>query len=187
MRKIWILASLMGLCLIMTSAAFSQGGLYLGIQAGYSAQKPSLKNIEFNTDTSFLYGARVGLKFMMIALEVNYFQAAHNLELKELVTLDWGGREVDYNYIGLNFKYFMPIAIIHPYVTAGYGYYTADIKQIDKDTEGGFNLGLGLELMLGKKISVLAEGKYHHVKVDIQKEDLKIRDFSFSGGINIYF
>jgi opacity protein-like surface antigen len=187
MRKTWIVVSFLTFSFLLTSSAFAQGGLYLGIQAGYSAQKPSLKDVEFNTDTSFLYGFRVGLKFMMIALEANYFQAAHNLELRDFVTLDWGGRQIDYNYIGINFKYFMSFAVLHPYITAGYGYYTADIQDIDKDTEGGFNVGLGLELMLGKKFSLLAEGKYHHTKVDIQQKDLKIGDFSFSGGINIYF
>lgn len=187
MKKTWMVAVVLAFSLFFTSNALGQGGLYLGIQAGYSAQKPSLKDIEFNTNTSFLYGVRAGVKFMMVALEANYFQAAHNLELKELVTFDWGGREIDYNYIGLNFKYFLPLPLLHPYLTAGYGYYTASIRDIDKDTEGGFNIGLGLELMVGKKFSLLAEGKYHHVKLDIEQRDLKIGNFSLSGGINIYF
>ncbi len=35
---------------------------YLGPQLGSSAQKPSLLDIEFSTDTTFLYGFRAGVK-----------------------------------------------------------------------------------------------------------------------------
>ena len=104
------------LSLLAVSQVYADNGLYLGLQAGYSAQKPSLSDIEFNTNTTFLYGARVGVKFMMIALEANYFQAAHNLELSELATFHWGERQVDYNYLGLNLKYLFPLLTINPYI-----------------------------------------------------------------------
>jgi len=84
----------------------AQTGFFLGFQGGFSAQKPSLKDIEFNTDTTFLYGLRAGVKVWMIAFEVNFFQAAHNMELEEVLTLDWDGRQVNYNFIGGNLKYF---------------------------------------------------------------------------------
>ncbi len=160
---------------------------YLGPQLGISAQKPTLPAIEFSTDTSFLYGFRAGVKVLFFAVELNYFQAAHNMELKELVTFAWGGREIDYNYLGVNGKLFLPILILHPYLTAGYGYYSADIFEVAKDTDRGFNLGLGLELQLGKSFSLLAEGKYHHAKLSIDEEELKIRDYTIAGGFNFYF
>jgi len=187
MKKILISAFILVFSLVFVSSAYGQGGFYLGLQGGLSAQKPSLTDIEFNTNTTFLYGARAGIKFMMFALEVNYFQAAHNIDLKEFPTFDWADHEIDYNYLGLNLKYFFPLSLLHPYITAGYGYYSADISDIDKDTDRGFNFGLGLELHLGKKFSLLAEGKYHHVKLDIDDRDLKVGDFTFSGGFNIYF
>jgi hypothetical protein len=187
MRKILLSAFVLIFSLLLAIHAFGQGGLYLGVQAGYSAQKPSLKDIEFNTDTTFLYGVRAGVKIMMIAVEVNYFQAAHNLELKELVTFEWGEREIDYSYLGLNLKYFFPLVVLNPYVTFGYGYYTADIRNIDEDKGKGFNLGVGLELSMGGKFSLLAEGKYHHANLDIDERELKLGDFTFSAGVNIYF
>lgn len=187
MRKILLPAFVLTISLLLASNAFGQGGLYLGVQAGYSAQKPSLKDIEFNTNTTFLYGVRAGVKIMMIAVEVNYFRAAHNLELKELVTLEWGNQEIDYSYLGLNLKYFFPLVVLHPYVTFGYGYYTADIRNFDEDKEKGFNLGLGLELMAGGKFSLLAEGKYHHANLDIDEQEFKLGDFTFCVGVNIYF
>lgn len=187
MKKILLPAFVLAVSLLLAIDASGQGGLYLGVQAGYSAQKPSLKDIEFNTDTTFLYGVRAGVKVMMIAVELNYFRAAHNLELKELVTLEWGNQEIDYSYLGLNLKYFFPLVVLHPYVTFGYGYYTADIRNIDEDRQKGFNLGLGLELMAGGKFSLLAEGKYHHANLDIDERELKLGDFTFSVGVNIYF
>lgn len=187
MRKILLATFVIIFSLLLAINSFGQAGFFLGIQAGFSAQKPSLKDIEFNTNTTFLYGARAGIKIMMIAVEVNYFQAAHNMELKEVVTFGWGDREMDYSYLGLNLKYFFPLAVLHPYLTFGYGYYTADIRNIDEDKERGFNLGFGLELMMGGKFSLLAEGKYHHANLDIEERELKLGDFTFSAGVNIYF
>lgn len=185
MKKKWIWVSLFILCLVANG--FAQVGFYLGAQAGYSAQKLSLKDVEFNTDTTYLFGARLGIKMMMIAVELNYFQAAHNIDLADPLSIDWGGREVNYNYLGLNLKYFFPLFMLQPYLTFGYGYYTADIHEIDKDKDGGYNLGIGLELKLGSKFSILAEGKYHHVNLDIEEKKLGLGDFTISGGFNVYF
>lgn len=168
------------------SSGYARSGFFLGVQGGFSAQKPSLKDIEFNTDTTYLYGLRAGVKIWMISFEVNFFQAAHNLELKELISFAWSGRQIDYNFVGANLKYYIPLAIFHPYITVGYGYYTANIRDIDKDTERGYNLGLGIEIHLGKKFSLLAEGRYHKVKLDIDQRDLRIGDFTFVGGFSIY-
>ena len=162
-------------------------GIYIGPQLGYSMQKPSLKDVEFSTDTTFLYGLRAGLKILVFGVELNYFQAAHNLEFKVLVTFAWGGREVDYNYLGLNFKYYFPVLILQPHLIFGLGYYTADVFEIDKDTSMGFNLGLGLEVKLGKRFSLLAEVKYHHATLRIDEQELKIGDFTLGGGFNFFF
>ncbi|MBU1186089.1 MAG: porin family protein [Acidobacteria bacterium] len=176
------------LCLfVFTVGAHGFGGFFIGLQAGNSIQKPKLTDIEFNSNTTFLYGLRVGVKFMMFSIEANYFQAAHNLELKELLTLDWQGKQNDYSYLGINAKLFFPLLIFQPYVTAGCGFYTADIKTIDSDTKKGINVGVGLEVHLGTKFSLLAEGKYNHVKVDIAEQALNLGDWTLAVGFNFYF
>ncbi len=167
--------------------AEAQAGVYAGGYLGYSAQKPSFKNIEFTTNTTFVYGLRAGIRFLMLALEVNYFSAMHNLEVTDFLVLDWNGRENDYSYIGINLKTQMSIAFVHPYLTAGYGYYTANIHGIDKDKEGGYNAGAGVEVTLGKRIGLAVEGKFHHVRVDIAKVDLALGNFIVSGGLNFHF
>ncbi len=173
--------------LVLVTHNFARGGIYVGLLGGFSAQKPSLKDVDFNTDTTYLYGLRAGVRFMMVGVELNYFQAAHNLELDDIVGFDWGGRDIDYNYIGLNIKYFFPLMVLHPYITAGYGYYKADIKDVGDDQKRGYNLGVGVELMLGQKFSLLAEGKYNIVNLDIDKRELKLGDFTISGGFNVHF
>ena len=169
------------------AGAFAQVGVYIGGFGGYSAQKPTFEDVQFTTDTTFFYGLRGGIRFLMLALEVSYFRAMHNIAVDDLLTLHWDGRINDFSYIGLNLKYIFSLAILHPYLTGGYGYYTADIENIDKDKEGGINFGAGLEVSLGKKISIVAEGKYHHVAVDIQRIHVGLGNFMISGGLNIHF
>ncbi|MFW6160135.1 MAG: outer membrane beta-barrel protein [Acidobacteriota bacterium] len=178
---------LMAGCLcLFTGDVLAQSGFFLGLQGGVSSQKPGFKNIEFNRDTSFLYGARVGLKLMMISLELNYFQASHNIQINNGLP-DWSGRQVDTNHLGLNFKYFLPLLFIHPYLSAGYGYYGADIQGVDEDRKRRFNLGAGIELHIGKKLSLLAEGRYHLNRLEIEGEEMKFGHFTLSGGFNFYF
>jgi|WetSurMetagenome_2_1015567.scaffolds.fasta_scaffold29006_4 opacity protein-like surface antigen len=178
-----VLAAILGL-----GAPSARAGIvYLGVQGGISRQKASLSGLTFDTDTTFVYGAKAGVKFMMFAAELNYFQAAHDINAQDLSLAEWRNRSVDYNYIGVNLKWFFPILIVQPYLTAGYGYYTADIKNIDKDKNGGWNAGAGVEIMLGKTFALTAEGKYHHVKLDINNQNFKLGDFTLMGGISLYF
>lgn len=186
-EKILKMAVLTALGALLASGAYAQGGFFIGIQGGWSSQKPGLKGVEFNSNTTFLYGARVGVKFMMLAIEANYFQAAHNLEVKKLFTFDWDGQEIDYNYLGLNLRVYIPLILVHPYFTVGYGNYSADIKDIGKDKNRGVNVGIGLELHLGDKFSLLAEGKYHRVKVEIDENKLDLDNYTLIGGFNFYF
>jgi len=168
--------------------AFGQVGLFVGGFAGYSAQTPSFSGVTFNTDTKFLFGLRGGIRFLMLAAELNYFQAAHNITMTPSNLFNWNGKKDDYSYLGVNLKlFFLPLIIINPYVTAGYGNYTVDVAGVDKQTKGGYNFGLGLELALGKRVSLVAEGKYNHVTVDLSSYNVGVGDFTLTGGLNINF
>jgi opacity protein-like surface antigen len=158
---------------------------FLGGQLGISIQKPSIEEIEFSTDTTYLYGVFAGIKFSSLALEFHYFQAAHDLEIEELID-PWADREIDYNYVGLNLKVFLPIPLLNPYLTGGYGTYRAEISGIDKDANEGFNIGAGIELRLGDHFALRGEGKYHRVKLNIDDRDLKLGDFTAAVGITFY-
>ena len=178
---------LMVFCVILASGATAKSGFFIGVQGGWSMQKPSFEEMKFDSDSSFLYGARIGVKFMMIAIEANFFQAAHNLVLKELAAFDWDGVDVDYSYLGINARVYVPLILVHPYFTVGYGSYSAKLKDIGKDSNRGINLGLGVEVQLGDKFSLMAEGKYHNVKVNILGSEMELKNYILSGGFNIYF
>ena len=174
-------------CFILVSGAAAKSGFFIGVQGGWSMQKPNLEDVNFDSDSSFLYGARIGVKFMMFAVEANYFQVAHNLVAKDLIAFNWDGVEVDYNYLGINARVYIPLILVHPFLTVGYGSYSANLKDIAKDSNRAINLGVGVELQLGDKFSLMAEGKYHNVKVDIEGEELSLKNYTLSGGFNIYF
>lgn len=175
------------LFIALAGNGFSQVGIYFGAFGGTSAQSPSADNITFDTDTTFVYGLRAGVRILMLGLELNYFRAAHNILIGSGTLINWDGQVNDYSYIGVNAKLFFPLFILLPYLTAGYGYYTADIHDIDKDNDGGFNFGAGLEIKLGRRFGLSAEGRYHKVNVNIQTIHLGLGDFTLSGGFNFYF
>jgi hypothetical protein len=174
---------------LAASPAFGQLGIYAGLFGGFSSQHLSLPNVVFDADGAFVYGAKVGLQVLMVGLEASWFRAVHNISLHELVLLDWNGQTVDYNYFGLSLKLYLFQVLIRPYLTAGFGYYTANISEIGDDGKGGYNFGGGLELALGRKFSLGVEGKWHHVTLDVSllHPDLGLGDFTLTGGFNIHF
>jgi hypothetical protein len=179
---------LLGLALLLGLAAngWSQAGFYVGGFGGVSMQTPSFDTASFGTNSTFLYGLRVGVQVLMFAFEVNYFTAGHNIEMADYFLFNWDGLENDFSFIGGNLRVMFPLAILRPYLALGYGYYTADLLTIDRARDGGFNFGAGLEVKLGK-IALIAEGKYHHVRVDLNRLDVGLGDFTLTGGLNIYF
>ncbi len=170
-------------------AARAQLGLYLGFQGGASSQKMSFEGVDFDRNTTFVYGLRAGVKVLMVAAELQFLQAAHNLSTDSpLAPLrDWNDRRVRWNYYGLNVRILLPFPIVSPYLTGGYGYYGADIDTIGDDRSVGWNAGLGLEIPLGRKLALTAEGRYHRARFDIREGDLKSGTFTAAGGLNVSF
>jgi opacity protein-like surface antigen len=170
-------------------AARAQVGIYLGFQGGVSSQKVNFEGVDFDRDTTFVYGLRAGVKVLMVAAELQFLQAAHNLNTDSVLApiKDWDARRVRWNYYGLNLRVLLPFPIVSPYLTGGYGYYGADVDAIGDDRSGGWNAGLGLEVRLGRKLALTAEGRYHRARFDIQNGDLKVGTFTLAGGMNVSF
>ncbi|MCP2604850.1 porin family protein [Candidatus Aminicenantes bacterium AH-873-B07] len=184
MRKILIIPAFTISLLLITNSAYPNI-IYLGIQSGVSLQKPSFSDIEFNTDTTFLMGLNGGFRLGGFGLELNYFQAAHNLEPVDILAFDWGKRELDFSYVGGNFKIGIPFPLIFPYATIGYGYYTANPEGIEEEKEGGLNIGAGLEIAFGR-IALRGEGKYHKVGINFEERKFDFTNFTFIIGLNFY-
>lgn len=175
-----------GCLLIFAENVTAQSGFFLGLQGGVSSTKPGFNNNEFSRDNSFLYGARFGLKLLMISLELNYFRASHDIQAENSLQ-DLSGRRLSTNYLGLNVKYFLPLFFLHPYLSAGYGYYGSEIQGVDKERKRRLNFGAGVEFHIGKKISLLAEGRYYFGSLEIEEEEMKLGQYTLSGGFNFYF
>lgn len=187
MKRIGILFLMLVMVLVVSDNTFAQSGFYLGFDGGISSQRLDLKDVDFDRNTSFVYGLKAGFKFSIIAIEGQYFQASHDIVLADFPDIGWSDRNVDYNYLGLNGKLFLPVPIIGPYLIFGYGYYTAKIKEIDDDRLARINYGLGVHIKLSRHIAIQGEGRYHGGTFDIDNKDLKIQNFTLTGGVNFFF
>jgi hypothetical protein len=156
--------------LIMTGNGAASPGFYIGVEGGTSAPRFTVKGLtdfDFKGENSFIYGAKAGFKFLFLAVEGNVLTGSHNVTSD--TSFPWDGTSVRVTYWGINGKLFLPIPLVQPYVMGGYGTYSVNIDSIGKDSNRGFNLGIGVEVKLGK-IGLFAEGRYHKVKVDIEGE-----------------
>lgn len=180
MRKQIFFASVSFLLFLGFFSLPAYAEFYIGVQGGLSYEKPSLGKIEFNKDSSFLYGAQIGLRFLFLGIEGQYYRANHSLKSDDILLADFNGRGLDYAFLGINVKIGAPLLIIYPYLSVAYGSYSAKIEDFGDNSERGYNVGAGVELTLGK-ISLFAEGKYIDFGLDVKE-----RKFDF-GGFNLHF
>ena len=173
------------LSLVLSCAAYGQ--FYLGLDGGVSSQKLSLEDVKFDRDTSFVYGLRLGFNVLFLAVEGQYFQVSHDMVISDFPEIGWGDRSVDYNYLGLNGKLFLPIPFVRPYLVLGFGTFTTKVKDIGKDSVTDLNFGLGVEFKLGQTFGVQGEGKYHSGLFGIDESDLSVKNYTLTGGLSFYF
>jgi opacity protein-like surface antigen len=172
---------------VLAAPGLAQVSIFLGAFGGTSTQSPSAENVQFDTDTSFVYGLRAGLRVLWFGVELDYFQAAHNILIGGNTLLDWNDKINDYSYIGVNGKLYFTVLMLRPFITVGYGYYTADIHDIDTDNDGAFNVGAGLEVKLNRRFSLTAEGRWQKIAVSIQDIELRLGDFTLWAGLQFHF
>ncbi|MBM3285643.1 MAG: porin family protein [Candidatus Aminicenantes bacterium] len=178
--------SLCALFFLLTAALPARGGFYIGVQSGLSNQKVSAGKIAFDKDSSFLYGAQAGLRFLSLAVEGQFYRAAHSLLSDDPQLILYDGRGMYYYYLGVNAKVGFPLLVVYPYLTAGYGRYSASIRQIGKSTDQSFNVGAGAELALGK-IGIFAELRYVDFGVEISGLTWDFGGLNFHCGLNYHF
>jgi len=163
-----------------------QAGLSLGVFVGQSWQKPSFENLQFEIDSRWAYGLRAGLKILFFGLEAQYFQIAHNLNLSDPGHA-WQNRQVDFSCLNLALKTYFSLLILHPYLSLGYGYYSLSLQELTEEKKASFNFGAGLELSLGGKLSLQAEGRYHRPVLSLNRADFRLGDLVVTAGLNYHF
>ena len=181
--------------ILITAALLLCGGealaqeFYLGIKFGLSSQVPKFEGeeIEYNVDTRTLYGFRLGLGTERVALEVSYHQADHFLEAKTEVEEGLERLKLNFNWTGLNLLVFLPVPVVEPFLTGGYGTYGVTLGDVDKDRSWGWNLGLGAAARLGGSLSLGIEGRYHKVKFTLGERSLDLSDWAGNISLNFHF
>jgi hypothetical protein len=186
MKRFLVVFATLALLGAAAQQSYALVGVYAGAFGGVSNQKLSFDSVKFDTNTTFLYGLRLGVQVMMFALELNYYRAGHNISMSDFYLFQWDGMKDDTSFIGGNLRFMFPIAVFRPFLSLGYGYYTVDIHNIDKDTEGGFNVGLGLEVKFGK-LAIIGEGKYNNVNMNLSQWNFGFSHFTVTAGLNYYF
>lgn len=176
--------------LLVFASGLQAQQVYIGIQAGWTQSKlelPDLSSEEFGKDNALFYGGRLGLKFSMLAVEAVYIRSDVDIVQTVSSVIDWNGQTMEYQFVGVNAKLFpFSLAIFKPYVTGGYGIYVTEISTVGKDSKGGYNFGVGVELKFSN-IALVVEGKRRVGNATIDGEDIDLGNYSVAGGINIYF
>jgi len=178
---------LLGIFLV-SNHGFAQE-FYLGIKLGLSMQSPKSgdADFEYKVDTRTLYGFRLGLRVSQFALEGVYTTAEHFLDPKPDAPEDLEREKFKFSNTGVNVLYFVPVPVVEPYLTLGYGSYSATISDLAKDSSGGFNAGIGAAAKMGKYVSIAAEARYHSVRFEFEDRKVDLSDWSWNVSFNFHF
>jgi hypothetical protein len=93
---------------------------------------------------------------------------------------------MDYYYLGISGKLGIPLVIVFPYVTVGYGTYSVSLDDVGDGSSAAFNVGAGAEVKLGK-IGLFAELRYTDFSLEIGSEGWDFGGLDIHAGINIHF
>lgn len=183
MKKTALRSALALAVLLALASSPSWAQFYVGLRGGLSNQNVKAGDIEFDRDSAFLYGGQIGFKLLSFAVQGEFYRADHNL-LSGGDTMD--NPELDYYYLGVNGKLGIPLVVIYPYITGGYGRYSVKLTDIARTSKGGFNIGAGAELTLGR-VGIFAELRYNDFKMDLDNQSWDFGGLDLHAGLNIYF
>jgi opacity protein-like surface antigen len=187
MKKNMLLIVVCGLFLLTAVSVPANAQFYLGVRGGLSNENAKAGEVKFDRNSAFLYGAQVGIKFMGFAIEGQYYHSDHDLLGGESGQLDLEiPLQMDYDYFGVNGKLGIPLAIVYPYITAGYGWYSVDLKNVFDESTSAFNVGAGAELTLGK-IGIFGELRYTDFSIEFENTTWDFGGLDLHFGLNIHF
>jgi hypothetical protein len=188
MKKLTIVLACASAVVFLSGGAAASPGFYIGVEAGSSAPNftlRSLTDVDFEGTRSFLYGAKAGLKFLFLAVEGNVLTSSH--DITSIIGTPWEATGVGFTYWGINGKLFLPIPIVQPYIMGGYGTYSVHINGDGKGSNGGYNVGGGVQVNIGK-LGIFGEGRYHNVNVLVPGSgQLDMSNFTLTIGLLYVF
>ncbi len=154
-----------------------------------AAEGQRLRGSSSTPTRSFLYGVRAGVKVMTLAVELNYFQAAHNLFTATSLALPgWNDREVDYSYLGVNVRWtILPLPVIHPYPDRRLRVLHGGRPRTSTRTRRRVQRRGGRGAHAGKKLfAPRPRGSTTMSAWTSTPNGCKLGNFTLSGGLNIY-
>jgi hypothetical protein len=185
MNKTVLRLTLCGVLLVAAISVPASAQFYLGLRGGLSNQNAKVGELKFDKNSALLYGAQLGFKFLGFAVEGQFYRAGHNL-LGENNVHQNVEQEMDYYYVGVNGKLGIPLVIVYPYITGGFGRYSVDLKGLGKSSDSRFNIGAGAELSIGK-VGIFAELRYNDFDVDLDSQQWDFGGLDIHAGLNIHF
>jgi opacity protein-like surface antigen len=187
-RRAWV-SVIAAAIILAVSAAPARAQFYIGARGGLSNQDVErtgdLGDIKFDKDSAFLYGGQVGFKFSALAVEGEFYRADHDL-LSGDPSIPAAGVELDYYYLGVNGKLGILLVVVYPYITVGYGTYSADLAGFGKDSDTAFNVGAGAELLLGK-LGIFGEVRYKDFSFELDNQKWDFGGVELHFGLNVHF
>lgn len=165
MKKLALVLACASAVVFLPGRAAAASGFYLGVEGGSSAPNftyHSLTDVDFEGTRSFAYGAKLGFKFLFLALEGNVLSSSS--DITSALPTPWESTGLGFTYWGVNGKVFIPIPFVQPYIMGGYGSYSVRIDDVGEGSNGGYNVGGGIQFNIGR-LGIFAEGRYHDVSV----------------------
>jgi opacity protein-like surface antigen len=186
--KAWAVV-IVAAAILAASAVPARAQFYIGLRAGLANQdvtrKGGLGEINFDKDSAFLYGGQIGFKFSALAIEGEFYRSDLNL-LSGDSSIPTSGVDMGYYYLGVNGKLGIPLVVVYPYITVGYGTYSADLEGIGKGSDTAWNAGAGVQLNLGS-LSLFGELRYTDFSVVLDELDWDFGGLELHFGLNIHF
>jgi opacity protein-like surface antigen len=185
-----VLALVIAAAVIMAASAVpARGQFYIGVRGGTANQDASrsggLTDIDFDKDSAFLYGGQIGFKFSLLAIEGVIYKSDYNL-LSSDSSIPSEGIEMDSYFYGVNGKLGIPLVVVYPYITVGYGVHTADLAEFGKDSAAAWNAGAGVQVKLGM-VALFGELRYTDFTLELDNLDWDFGGLELHFGLNILF
>lgn len=164
MKKLMMVAGVLGVALLMSTSAFAGPLRAVGFEAGYVS--PDLEGVD-NPDGTWVAGAYLdfGLPATNLYINpfVNYWNWSDGAGASEVNFSDWT--------IGANLKFTIPTSAVRfqPFVAAGASAHMMNVSQeaisLDEgDTKFGFQTGAGFKIGVSQSAHIIGSGWYHIVE-----------------------
>lgn len=189
MKKIGAVAAILAGALAFVPTAAGDV-ISLGIKFGFSLDRSKFDNLPFEATDNLktIYGLRFAAQKEHLGLEVSYFYSSRSVEMKPDAPPGLQIDKLTWTVLSANLLYY-PVwgTTLQPYVTGGYGSYRVNLAGYAKDRSGGFNAGVGLDLLILRHLSLSLEAKYHWVKFTLNDDRFDSSAWTSNFSLNFRF